>query len=238
MESSIPFQGFYNSLLDFEIDGCIERETEYYVEESGAGSEVVSDLIWRHCNFSQVHQEIARDYAEAFFNWVAEEFDVTVKYTFDVMTSPKEYNFTTDRIFVKLPLEDLIKVFKRVGAAQFRKTAKERFTSCDGFRSFYSPNPNTWGNLRGWDYNQVGTVFQALVDKWEGDLDAAMYYRLCEGIYTATINAIDWNAFEQSIKEAQAETQAEMDEEDIKHFPLTTNPAEYVSEYVEKNHLT
>ena len=68
--------------------------------------------------------------------------------------SPREYNFTTDRIFIKLPAKEIRRIHKATEPEVLAEVAAEEFTSRSGFISFYSPDVESWGPLKTWDHNQ------------------------------------------------------------------------------------
>lgn len=128
----LPFSGFYESIHDSEIDRAIEDGFNYDLEKQ---KEVpVPDDIWAaDINY----KAIEREYCEAFVNAFADRFGLTL--TFDEMRSPREYNFSTDRLFCKIPRDEINTIRKKVEAhPDYQKLIKERFTSRDGFWSFYS----------------------------------------------------------------------------------------------------
>ena len=64
-----------------------------------------------------------------------------------VMDSPREYNFTTDRVYAHIPVNVVLALFARSAAeghARLRETIRERFTSYDGFHSHYDTTLDTW----------------------------------------------------------------------------------------------
>jgi len=159
-ETTIPFSGFYNSIHSEEID----RAAESLVTDS-SGCRPVSDRIandlWLHTG--DVSAEYARRYLAEFQTWLAANCDVDVKLHYAALSSPKYYNFTTDRIFAKISDAGVRKLFRAVDKALLDKVMKDSFTSYDGFCSSYEPNRAAWGKLEDWDHNQIGTILCALV---------------------------------------------------------------------------
>lgn len=156
--STIPFGGFYQSIHDSEIDNALER----MFSDRNTGNERNEGLesaFFRKCDFSVVHLDYAKAYAEAF----AEEFKI--KLEFESLSSPKEYNFTTDRIFVTIADSEVTRLHSLVTAEELDKAAKERFTSYSGFISSYSNDVADWGDLQEWDHNQIGTLIAAYVNQ-------------------------------------------------------------------------
>jgi hypothetical protein len=126
--------------------------------DRNSGCEVYHGLVeqvYRTCDFSAVYLEYAKEYAENF----GQEFEIK-SLKFESMQSPKEYNFTTDRIFVEIDFSEVERIYQDCDKAELAKLVKEKFTSRDGFISFYSNCLESWGNLESWDCNQVGTLIE------------------------------------------------------------------------------
>lgn len=80
------------------------------------------------------------------------------------MDSPKFYNFTTDRIFCKIELAEVKRLFAIVDKTVLDKAIVDAFTSYDGFSSFYKNSLDQWpSDLSKWDHNQVGTLLNVYV---------------------------------------------------------------------------
>lgn len=126
----IPFAGFYESVHDSEIDYAFESDLESYGVQVGDLWDTImdADVDWK-----AIRQEYASRFAVVF----GKEFDLDIK--FDEMTSPMFYNFESDRIFATIPADQINKIRKEVeSSSRWRETVKDRFTSYDGFASFYS----------------------------------------------------------------------------------------------------
>ena len=103
------------------------------------------------------------------------------------MSSPREYNFTTDRVFADIPLARAYLLFRKTREdGSLTEYAQQRFTSYDGFSSYYSPDWKTWGPFREWDHNQLGTVLAAFLNsdsdefrEWE--VYESMEHEQCNG---------------------------------------------------------
>ena len=82
------------------------------------------------------YKAIEREYCEHFIEAFGDRYGLTL--TFDGMTSPKEYNYSTDRIFCTVPRGQIDKIRKDVEAHKdWSQYIKDNFTSCDGFWSNY-----------------------------------------------------------------------------------------------------
>ena len=59
-------------------------------------------------------------------------------------------------------------------------TARDMFTSRDGFSSFYSPDVSEWGDVSEWDHNQIGCLIAAYVAQQNPDFDQYAEFDLME----------------------------------------------------------
>ena len=243
IETTIPFSGFYNSLWSSELDHCETSQIEIWMEEEeypGLEADQLQEVLMDRIDYKQACLGVAKAYVSRFEDWINEELGIGISLEFSTMTSPREYNFTTDRIFVRISRDDLAQVYKAVGRQRVRDKAEEMFTSRSGFISFYSPRIEEWGPIREWDYNQVGTIFEAavdMVDSSEG-YDLSVYYRMNEDIYTAWSNALDWPAVERDLEELMLVEEGEI-EADARLFPhpSVTDTKQYIAEFEELNNL-
>lgn len=168
MITTIPFTGFYDSLHNSRFDDVIERA---FQNDDGEVNQGLLDRVWCKLDISTGYQNYAKAYAKAF----CEKFEIVGE--FESMTSPREYNFTTDRIFIKLADSEIQRIFNECDKARLTEVCKAKFTSRDGFSSFYSPDWQTWGDVTEWDHNQCGALIQAFIDP---DFDKWAEYYLCE----------------------------------------------------------
>jgi len=162
--AQVPFAGFYETSHDSRID---EAEEQMF---SGDDGEIVSSVayeaFWSNLNYGSVHEKYAKAYVAA----LAHVLKIPLDY--EEMVSPREYNFTTDRLFAKISRSDFAKMLRAVRGKRLNEKALDRFTSCSGFISFYPNRVNRWGRIADWDYNQVGTVLSCYIDQFyeEGDI--------------------------------------------------------------------
>lgn len=152
MSAVIPFAGFYNSVHD---DACDYAMEQYFQTDNGDPWPGFQDA-WEHVNWTQVQTEYAKAYVHEF----AHEFKIKGM-VFEELNSPREYNFTTDRIFVRLPLVEVWRMKRETPKKVLDAVAAEKFTSRSGFSSHYSPHINHWPNTRDWDHNQVFALIEA-----------------------------------------------------------------------------
>jgi hypothetical protein len=97
----IPFSGFYGSLHSSLLD---DAETQLFSDDQGTVHDTLQERFYRACDYRHVHTQYAKAYAQAF----AEKLELPL--TFESLQSPREYNFTTDRIFCNIDDETISKV--------------------------------------------------------------------------------------------------------------------------------
>lgn len=242
MEARIPFSGFYNSIWSSELD----REEEQYAEHLAEKHEVpvgeVTELLFRHAKHCDAYREVAQKYVPQFEAHINEGLGLSIKLTGGEMTSPREYNFETDKIFVGISYRDALILARSVGRNALRKAAKEMFTSRSGFISFYRNDPAEWGRLRGWDHNQLYCLMQAAVDVIDGE---DFEWGLAEGMSgngvfgEAFHGAVDHEELMLGIGELIGKREAEEEAEendDGRRFPVAyADTADYVKRYHEMN---
>jgi hypothetical protein len=242
IESTIPFPGFYESILSDELDNVEEQEVERMIEDEWDGFEAgqIHEVLMDHADYRGMHNDLAKAYVSRFEDWLNEELDLDIHLDFSTMSSPREYNFTTDRVFVNISRSDLAKLYRKVGRQVVRDEAKKHFTSRSGFISFYSPDISDWGPIREWDYNQIGMIFEAaahVIDQYR-DEDLTVYYRMSEDFYEAYSNNMDWSAVERDLQHLVDVENGEA-EMDARKFPpdTITEMGAYIKQFEELNQL-
>ena len=237
MEARIPFGGFYESLWSGGIDNEEEQYAERLAEDHEISQSDVANLLFQHTKYRTAYEAVAQDYVplfEAFIN----ELGVKIDMTYKDMTSPREYNFETDKIFVEVSLASMKRLLKRVGNTAMRKAAKAMFTSRDGFISHYRNDITEWGPIEDWDHNQLYCLFTAAVEiadggdeNWECHIYEDMEFS------TAYDKAVDYQDLMLDIgklvgkKELQEEQEEETD--DGKRFPVAfKDTADYVAKFI------
>ncbi len=161
--TSIPFMGFYDSIHSSIIDDYETQEIENINETHNIPCDNIANYIWRNANYRAMHRDYAAAYVDQFISKLQSECDYKIKLSFESLSSPSEYNFTTDRIFCEISGSEVLRLYEAVNTPHLITAAKERFTSRDGFASFYDPDFTTWGNVATWDHNQLETLIAALI---------------------------------------------------------------------------
>lgn len=233
----IPFSGFYESLwsdlVDSEESSFAENEAEkqesaeYYPEtfqpehlRLDAGE--IVELTMSHCDYRAAYQSIARDYVDSFIDWAEERLGDAIPgfglvAEFEEMTSPREYNFATDRLFALIPyscLAELFRLSEANGHGALAHIIRERFTSYDGFHSHYRNDVESWLEkpLDEWDHNELQTLLLAALALAEPDsagerLDWQVYEHgdFSSHGHEYFDSAMDWAAYEAALEAARDE---------------------------------
>lgn len=130
------FPGFYGTHFEYDNE---DNDIESYNEENK------TDLNWD--DFEWNYKEYRERVSKAFVNRLERELEdiFPVKMTFQQLSSPKEYNFYNDSIWVSVEV-DLDKLIEKV-RKDYKSSAeyfKNKYTSCSGFISFHSPHLEMW----------------------------------------------------------------------------------------------
>ena len=188
LESTIPFDGFYNSYISSDIEHQIGQQIEWDTDIYDL-NEDEQQILWDNylsVNRSSFYNEIAEDYTNFYIDALndrLEGFNLNAK--FNLLTSPKEYNFETDRIFIDIEKNhaiDFIKYIIKNYKKELENKIKDRFTSRSGFWSHYKNGLDLWTkDYSEWDHNQIGTCFE-LFDLEEEDINYSLREYLSERI--------------------------------------------------------
>lgn len=159
----IPFQGFYGS----ELEGRLDQEVEFILEDNPEFDEV------EEINWPVVFENTAKTYTEI---WLAE---MELEGAFHEMTSPRFYNFETDKVFVDFPPHSLEKIkAKAVESPEFEKFVEETCSSRDGFHSFLPSNLEDWDEEWESRYYYVALLF---IEQQEEVEERVIEYMTCNG---------------------------------------------------------
>ena len=172
----LPFSGFYHSPHSEAIDS---QEEQLFSFDYGKVHDSLYEHYWKHMDYEELYKKYAESYVEAISELTELELE------FDGLSSPREYNFTTDRIFASISRKSLAEVVRAVRGERLKKMAKEMFTSRSGFISYYSPDVSEWGRVEDWDHNQILCALQAYFEYLNHGSSVLLEYqaldRICEG---------------------------------------------------------
>ena len=161
IEIELPFSGFYESLHNQFLEDAIESAFNYDYE-TGEDVELGDDYDQARWDADINWPEIQENYSKAYVEEFGQEFDLDLEFV--ATTSPKYYNFSTDRIFANVPLEQIERIRKEAEAhVDYAGFIKERYTSYDGFWSNFSNDSND----EDWTKEELSPVqYRSILDFW------------------------------------------------------------------------
>lgn len=185
------FPGFYESSLKNSDTAywAIKEELEYYQreyaydnpEEQAIYAQLTEDDI--DFDDDRYEEDVRNAWVEA-FKWRTP--DIVTEVSNVEMTSPRFYNFETDRLWADVELRDdwmdAVREFMVENADWLRERIKEDWTSYDGFHSFMSNNfddlshdedEDYWGN-KSWYFH----LFSGQSDRWECYISTIIGYMM------------------------------------------------------------
>lgn len=172
IKSWLPvFSGFYDNVYwepDFEYEAEHFRETYGYIKND----------LWKHFENRQWETAIAKALCSEMEDQLA-EFVSGIH--LEKVSSPKEYNFTNDAIHcIIIPKKKVIKTYLNTHKEAFLMYIKDRYTSYDGFMSFYSNDGTEWLNEINdclVDDHKLGAILQFICAN-EDIKEEDLYYKL------------------------------------------------------------
>lgn len=131
------FPGFYDTFLDSDDDYAYSYFQEDYPDKD------VSD-IWDYFDFKEYANQVGERYVSLLNFELQKQKNILNKFKieFEEIVSPREYNFETDRAYIKLTLIDYenskqeIIDFLNQAKDDFSEWCNDNYTSYDGFLSF------------------------------------------------------------------------------------------------------
>ena len=197
LETTIPFEGFYNSFISADIDHEIEIDTEYYSELYDL-NEFEEELLcnsFLNINSYKFYNQIAKDYTNFYIDALNEKLKgFTLKARYKCLESSREYNFETDRIFIEIEENHCIEFIKYIiqnYKKKLEKRIEDKFRSRSGFISFYKNSIDLWTkDFKEWDCNMIGTCFE-LFDLEEEEINYSLREYLSETISENLYNTLD-----------------------------------------------
>lgn len=220
LSTRLPFAGFYETIWDHALDHEAESLADHIAEEPGryapaltiAGEhDILDGLIFDAMDYSAARAVIVRDYVVEYARWLAETLGLPgITIDFEEMTSPRYYNFETDRLFAKLPLPVFTLILARLDGDHpeaFDAAVRAAFTSRDGFASFYDNDPAALRAkpLKDWDHNELYVLLTAWTEaNTDGESIDVLLYEDVE-VYTAFSEGMDWEKLDELAADAVAD---------------------------------
>lgn len=198
----------------------------------------LAELLMPASNYAAMHEAVAKEYVATFDHILGEAMGLSVptegeRYCyqtsemvphvydrptagleFESMSSPREYNFATDRVFAYIPMSTIELLFTRSRVDHhepLRTLIRDSFTSRSGFSSHYDNDFDEWlaKPLDEWDHNELGTLLVAALhlycpDAENVEMDCLMAMAEASDFSDAWSNAVDFAKFESARAEARA----------------------------------
>lgn len=187
------FPGFYNTIFECQID-----EWSLFDNPNGVDKDVLDyllDVIWDKFNHSDREIAVVNLFIDC-LNKELKALGYDARFSFQAIFHPREYNFANDSIDVELSIspedwEKLQNDIRKNYLEDFRKYIKRTYSSCDGFISHYSNDPNewlAWMNAGPENMENTAHVVGAILHFYlshavDKDLEMNCYYRVSENIY-------------------------------------------------------
>lgn len=146
------FSGFYGSHWD---EPCFDGEDEIFDLPEGRE-------LWEFVDWQMYHKHIAKGMCNK-VETLLNEFVYAIH--FDSVVSPRFYNFENDSINCDIEIyRDKIEKYVSENKEAFDKYIRDRYTSRDGFISYYENDGDQF--LDGWhdDSHKVGAVLQFICE--------------------------------------------------------------------------
>jgi hypothetical protein len=193
ISARIPFAGFYHSIWDQEIDQWLENQADWH--QTLGDREIIWNAIYDNTDFSAARLAIAQAYFKHFVWWLGDSLELPVEGEFEALTSPRYYNFSTDKIFALLPesvLQAVLDELRSKDNETLVGTFADMFTSRDGFASFYDPQVPS-KPIEEWDHNELYALLCAWVRfQAVDDIDFELFDNMGEAVSAACDAACDW----------------------------------------------
>jgi hypothetical protein len=165
------FSGFYDSHWD---DPCFDGEEEYF--------DLPNDKsFYEFIDWNAYHNHIAKEMCNEVESLLS---DFVSSIEFEKISSPRYYNFENDAIHCEIDFnEEKVMNYLNENKEAFSNYIRERYTSRDGFISFYENNAEEW--LHEWqeDSHKVGSVLQFICENerfeepWDlNDTHVSLFY--------------------------------------------------------------
>ena len=229
LESTIPFDGFYESFISDDIEHQIGQQIEWDsdIYDLNVNEEKILWDNYLSVNRSYFYNQIAEDYTNFYIdnlnarlNYAYPDHGFTLNAKFSFLTSPREYNFETDRIFIDIEKNhaiDFIKYIIKHYKKELEEKIKQRFTSRSGYWSYYKNTLDSWTqDYSEWDCNMIGTCFE-LFDLEEEDINYSLREYLTESIIDNLGNTLGQEGIDLLDKKQKEKDKKElMDKQQLK----------------------
>lgn len=181
------FPGFYNTLYEMDTESVCYNLSEDCDHDVG-----YDDVEWDNAGYEKA---VCIEFVSVIEPILKDIFPAIKKVEFIEEISPREYNFTNDKIEIEVKYNRLlpgqIRTYLRSHTDKWEKFLEDHFKSRSGFSSFYPYDPLQW-ILDTKNYTDLGDgnhlwavlEFACLTNEDEDySEDLTLYYKVIEGVY-------------------------------------------------------
>jgi len=197
----------YDEIQQMKYDDYEDIEFLQFIDDWGFGPDY--------------RDKIAKLFAEFYIDLLNDTLDLNLKLVAQSISSPREYNFTTDRIFCNVEIGDydelVNKLIKLANAPENRddmvETIRRNHSSCSGFISFMSNDLEEWCDdfLRDPDNGYLSYFIGYLANV----INAGCLRDNNELVYSCVIESTDYHLVQPETDEAKEEWELYLEYRDI-----------------------
>lgn len=198
--------------------GCsyshLDADTEFEIRACNYAEDVPQDeirvddycgLLCSHFDYSDYLTRVGKAYADSLNLSLTEKLGFDAGVTFESTSSPRYYNFETDRLFVNIPLNTMEAMRSAGKGEPLAEVLGYRAKSRSGFTSFYDhDSASLSGDLTELDHNEAGFIFDAGIKGLGVDLDSVADL-LIEGLWEDVYSSIDWENLDPDLATQECE---------------------------------
>ena len=182
VEIFVPFMGFYGTIAI----QLAELYSDYDFEQADDDNKERITKFNYAADYTDWKDKLSSKYVACYckaLNDIATEYKYPqIKFSYSGIQSPRFYNFTTDRIFAKIPRKTIVEYWNIIlNDPEFKKCAVEyltyNFKSRDGFMSNYDYRIEDWidRGAENFDVNEGGSVLAIVAqhyfnENWDNEV--------------------------------------------------------------------
>lgn len=177
----LPFNGFYQSNIDYELEDQLEQHIEYIRESDNDKGEQLEDWLYSgklHYAFKSFYNAVGNQLVEFMQDKLNEYYNTSLRF-YNIDYQPMTMQNTGDNIhaFIEaknIPSLELISEYTGLTIDELfnelQALSDSKLRSCSGFSSFYNHDltPLKGIELKYWDEAYISLIIDFLVDDYFG----------------------------------------------------------------------
>jgi hypothetical protein len=189
------FPGFYNTIYEYHNDDYYSDYLDDLAEEYHIPLDILTAYAERYdiydIDYKAYENTVCENFCDAITDRLQDLLDSdTIKLVYREVISPRYYNYTNDKIEADITYSkkdaEAIDQYIADHSDAWKKYLKDHFTSCDGFISFYSNDPEEWDKFDG-EIDSVQRRYMLefiLTYVYDDYMDESLYYSTMDSIYS------------------------------------------------------